>query len=237
MSAPTIVLVHGAFHDHRCFDPLAEELRSRGLTALAPDRPGHGDSAEPLGDLDGDARAIERVLATVAGPVFLVGHSYGGAVISQVRSPNVAARLFLAAFPLLAGESLMQPHEDVGQHPETLLVAALAFHPDGTITIDPARAHDCFYADCDAAISALAVERLQPQAFATFSGVASTSEWQRLPSTYVVCTEDRAVAPSMQRALAARCTESIELAASHSPFLSQPARVAEILAAGVATAR
>ena len=235
MNEPTIVLVHGAFHDHRCFDALVGELESRGFTALAPDRPGHGDSADPLGDLDGDARAIERVLASIAAPVVLVGHSYGGAVISEVRSQNVAARVYLAAIALLAGESVMQ--HGLGEYPPTPLVDALTFNADGTITVDPAKAHECFYADCDSATSARAVARLQPQAAATFSGTVATSDWQRGPSTYVVCTDDRAIAPSFQRALAARCTESIELATSHSPFLSQPGRLAEMLAAVAAGRR
>ena len=100
-SSPLVVLVHGAWHGAWCFAALQAELDSRGIPSLAVDLPGHGASTAPLGDLHGDAAALTEVLRTVRGPVVLVGHSYGGAVISQAAIPsNVVHLVYLAAFVL-----------------------------------------------------------------------------------------------------------------------------------------
>ncbi len=232
MSPPaTVVLVHGAWHDARCFEPLVRDLERRGVPVVAADRPGHGASPEPLGDLAGDAAAVRAVLRTVDGPVVLVGHSYGGAVITEAGSaPNVAHLVYVTAFVLDIGESVMH-QEGVGEHPPSGLGGAITFRDDGTSIVDAVQAAEIFYNDCDPGVAAGAAEHLQPQATATFAGVVTEAPWKHTPSTYVVCTDDNAVVPSLQRWLAQRCTNVIELDASHSPFLSMPDRLADILEA------
>jgi pimeloyl-ACP methyl ester carboxylesterase len=227
---PTAVLVHGAWHDARCFDLVVAELERRGVRAIALDRPGHGASTEPLGDLAGDAASVRAAVGDIDGPVVLVGHSYGGAVITEAgAAPNVAHLIYLTAFVLDVGESVMH-QEGVGDHAATELGGAIAFHDDGTATIDTAQAVGIFYGDCDAATAQAATAQLQPQSVATFAGTVTHAPWKDKPSTYVVCTDDHAIAPSMQRWLAQRCGTVIEIDASHSPFLSMPGRIADIIA-------
>jgi len=232
-SSATVVLVHGAWHDASCFDRLVAALRERNVAAVAIDRPGHGASTEPLGDLEGDAAAVRASLATIEGPVVLVGHSYGGAVITEAGdAPNVAHLVYIAAFVLDVGETVNH-QEGVGEHPGSELVVpgAIEFHDDGTVTLDADAAPSALYHDCDPAVTAEAVAQLQPQAAATLFGAVTRAPWKAKPSTYVVCNEDRAVVPSLQRWLAQRCTTVVEMPASHSPFLSMPDVLADVLAA------
>lgn len=233
----TVLLVHGAWHDARCFDRVVAALDERGVPAVAIDRPGHGASTEPLGDLATDAEAARRAIAAIDGPVVLVGHSYGGAVISEAGdAPNVAHLVYLCALVLDTGESCGTAgandgiREAVGGGSDLGTPGAIQLHDDGTMTVDAAIAPEAFYADCDPDTVAAAVAQLQPQAAATLAATATRAAWRTTPSTYVVCSEDRAIAPSLQRFLARRCTHTIELPASHSPFLSMPERLADELA-------
>jgi pimeloyl-ACP methyl ester carboxylesterase len=236
--AATILLVHGAWHDSRCFAPLVDALGRRGITATAIDRPGHGASTEPLGDLTTDAAATRAALAAIDGPVVLVGHSYGGAVISEAGdASNVVRLVYLCALVLAEGESCGDAgsrdgvSEGVGADSELMAPGTIEFHDDGTVTVDPAVAPRAFYHDCDPATTATAVAQLQPQSAASLTTPATRAAWKHTPSTYVVCADDRAISPSLQRFLAQRCTDVIELAASHSPFLSMPDRLANELEA------
>lgn len=239
----TVVLVHGAWHDARCFDRVVAELERRGIDAIAVDRPGHGASVAPLGDVAGDATAVRAVLDSIDGPVVLVGHSYGGVVISEAGdAPNVQHLVYLTALVCDVGESAgtaLAAGDGDGGEPSVLVQSgAIAFHDDSTVTINLDFARDAFYADCDDATVADAIAQLQPQHAATLTDAVTTAAWRTKPSTYVVCTQDRAIVPSAQRALAARCGHVVELDASHSPFLSMPDQVADViepLARGVAT--
>jgi pimeloyl-ACP methyl ester carboxylesterase len=232
MSTATVVLVHGAWHDARCFERLVAALEARGVPAIAVDRPGHGASPEPLGDVESDAAAVRRALATIDGPVVLVGHSYGGAVITEAGdAPNVTHLVYLSAFVLDAGETVNH-QEGVGEHePSDLFTpGAIEFRDDGTTMIDLEIAPRAFYHDCDDATVREAVAQLQPQATATLTGKVTHAPWKTTPSTYIVCADDRAIVPSLQRWMAQRCRDVVELPASHSPFLSMPDRLADVLA-------
>jgi pimeloyl-ACP methyl ester carboxylesterase len=233
MSAATVVLVHGAWHDASCFDQLVAALEARGVPAVAVDRPGHGASTEPLGDVQGDAAAVRHTLAAIDGPVVLVGHSYGGAVITEAGdAPNVIHLVYLSAFVLDVGETVNH-QEGVGEHEPSELSTpgAIEFRDDGTCVIDLDLAPAAFYHDCDDATVKAAVAHLQPQAIATLTGKVTRAPWKTTPATYFVCTDDRAIVPSLQRWHAGRCRDVVELPASHSPFLSMPDRLAELLAA------
>src|SRR5437588_12900158 len=104
--SPTIVLVHGAWHGAWCWDRVVERLEARGREVVAIDLPGHGDDPGPLTDLHGDADRVRSVLDRLDGDVLLVGHSYGGAVVTEAGThPAVRRLVYVAAFCLDDGES------------------------------------------------------------------------------------------------------------------------------------
>ncbi len=240
MSDPaTVVLVHGAWHGAWCWEPLVHELARHGVASTAVDLPGHGASARSLGDLSGDAAEVAATLDRVGGPAVLVGHSYGGAVITVAAAgrDDLARLVYVTAFQLDAGEAVMDLALRRPEQGEvSLLGAAVRPRPDGTAVLDPDGCVPALYQDCDPATQAWAVARLGPQPLATFTEPIEVAAWQSIPSTYVVCTADRAVLPSHQRFMAGRADEVIELDAGHSPFLSRPAQLAALLARTAAEA-
>ena len=228
--SPLIVVVHGAWHGAWCWAKLQSELDSRGIPSLAVDLPGHGASVQPLGDLHGDAALINGLLRRLDRPVVLVGHSYGGAVITQAAAGagNVAHLVYLTAFVLDEGETVVSLLQSMPPA-DTLLSKAMIIG-DGVSTIDPELAHDAFFGRCDPMATPANIARLCPQPFATFSQPAIAAAWKTIPSTYVRCTADEAIHISHQDLMAARCTNVITLDTDHSPFSSMPVETAEILA-------
>jgi pimeloyl-ACP methyl ester carboxylesterase len=234
-SDATLVLVHGAWHGAWCWDRVRPGLALAGVPAVAIDLPGHGASTEPLGDLASDAHALRQAIDAVGGPVVVVAHSYGGAVtaVAAADHPEVRHLVFLAAFPLDVGESCMNAAADevAPEDGTSLLGEALQVGDDGTITLDPVRAEAALFNECAPADVAWAVERLGPQSLAELQGVATAAAWRTIPSTYVVCTKDQAVALPVQRALATRCSSIVELDADHSLFASRADDVVRLLVA------
>ena len=232
----TVVLVHGAWHGAWCWERVLAELGRRGVATLAVDLPGHGADRGPLGDLHDDAARVRAVLDEVAGPVVLVGHSYGGAVITEAgEHPGVAHLVYLCAFALDAGESCATAGVGEGgaarisHEGRPHLGAGFVRSPDGTVTLAPDVAGECLYNDCDAETVAWALARLGPQPIATLRQEPRAVSWRTRPSTYVVCADDLAIHPDLQRLLARRCTTSFEWQSGHSPFLSRPELVAGLL--------
>ncbi len=227
-----MVLVHGAWHGAWCWEHVVPLLDDAAVPSIAIDLPGHGASAAPLSDLAGDAAALRAVLDGLDDAV-VCGHSYGGAVVSEGAAGHPAVRhlAFIAAFPLAVGESCTNAvaGEVSSEDGRTELGGAIVSHDDGTSTIDPERALDLFFGDCAADDAAKANDRLDAQSWAELGGVATHAAWQQLPSTYAVCSEDRAVAPALQRVLARRCARTVEWPTSHSPFVSRPELVANLL--------
>jgi pimeloyl-ACP methyl ester carboxylesterase len=233
----TVVLVHGAWHGAWCWDRVVPLVQERGLQVVAVDLPGHGDDAGALADLHGDAQRVRDVLDAGAGPVVLVGHSYGGAVVSEAGAHDrVRELVFIAALPLDADETCMvaataeAEAAAISHDGRPDLGAALGIADDGTSTIDPALAADIFYEDCDEATQAWAVAHIGPHLLESLQQQPAAVAWRTTPSTYAVCADDRAIHPGLQRVLAKRCTTSVEWATSHSPFLSRPDLVADLLA-------
>jgi pimeloyl-ACP methyl ester carboxylesterase len=228
--SPLVVLVHGAWHGAWCWTALQSELDRRGIPSLAIDLPGHGASIAPYGDLLGDAAAVSALLAKQPRPVVLVGHSYGGAVISQASAEagTVIHLVYLAAYVPDVGENVISMSSTMPEAPSAL---AGAITIDGDFsTIDPSAAWGAFYAHCDPMAATAHIARLDRQPYATFVQDATHASWRSTPSTYVVCTDDAAVHPSHQRVMAARCTSIESLATDHSPFASMPVETAEIIA-------
>jgi pimeloyl-ACP methyl ester carboxylesterase len=208
-------------------------LRDAGVDTTTVDLPSRVD---PSGDLQADAAHVRSVLDGCAGDAVLLGHSYGGAVVTEAGvHPAVAELVYLCAFALDAGESCMTAaaeqsaaaglsHEgrpDVG--------AAIVTAEDGTATLRASGAKECLYNRCDADTAEWAVSHLTPQPIGTLGQSPGAIAWRERPSTYVVCTDDNIVHPELQRMMASRSTSSVEWPTDHSPFLSGPNLVAELL--------
>ena len=134
--------------------------------------------------------------------------------------------MYLTAFAIDEGESVIENSLTGGEG--TTLPEALRFDDD-LIAVDPDRAIEFFYHDCPPSIASSAAAELRPMSMAAMSGAADAAAWRVKPSTYVVCTDDRAIPVALQRSSAARVGDVVEMPTSHSPFLSQPQLVGELL--------
>ena len=221
-----VVLVHGAWHGAWCWAALQAELDRRSIATLAIDLPGHGTSTAALGGVHDDAEALTNVIDQLAtadvGPVVLVGHSYGGAVITQAAAgrDDVAHLVYLAAFALDAGESVLTCLGSLERH-DVALAAATTPTADGTATtLDRAVAAGALYNECPPEVIPAAFARLGPQSMTSFTDEIDGDPRSDIASTYVVCRRDRSVHPAHQETLAARCSRRLEIDTDHSPFLS-----------------
>ena len=204
------------------------------MEAIAVDLPGHGDSTEPLGDLHDDARAVREAIDGVGGPVVLLGHSFGGMVVTEAGAhPSVRHLVYLCAFLPAEGESLgalVETVDDPGLRPELHMLPG---EREGEVRVNPEFARELFYADASDEDVARAVARLVPESVPAFGQAPAAIAWRDRPSTYVLCTDDRAILRPLQAQMAEHASERVELPTSHSPFLSRPELVVELLA-GVA---
>ena len=229
----TVVLIHGAWHGAWCWDRVVRLLEAAAVATVAVDLPGHGRNTEPLGDLYTHTAFVRDLLAGIDGPVVLCGHSYGGAVITEAAAglDNVRHLVYLCAIVPDVGEPLGAVMADTvtPDQGRSELGTALQMHDNGTMTLDLDAAVPVFFADCTDDDVAAAREQLSAHSSASFGQPLRAAAWHDIPSTYVVCTEDRAINPEFQRALTARTTTSVEWPTSHSPFFSRPDLVADLL--------
>ncbi|AWW41334.1 alpha/beta fold hydrolase [Streptomyces cadmiisoli] len=212
---PTLLLVHGAWHGGWCWDRLRAAMEAEGVDTRTVDLP----SAGGLGGIAEDTRVVREALAAMAGPVVVVAHSYGGIPAGQAvaDAPDVVRVVYLAAFQLDVGESLL------GFYGAPVPPAS---HEVEAVPGDPV---DLFYADVPRTVAEEAAARLVPQSAKAFSDVVERAGWHHVPSTYIVCEHDRAIPVQSQETLAARADEVHRMATSHSPFLSAPAELAALL--------
>jgi pimeloyl-ACP methyl ester carboxylesterase len=232
-NVPTVVLVHGGFADASFWAPVIRELQASDLPVLAP--------ANPLRGLASDAEYVASVVDQIDGPVLLVGHSYGGAVISVAgaAADNVVGLVYIAAFALDEGESFAEIFQRFG---ETPLVGAVrpSNYPltDGKtaveLSIAPELYRSAFAADLPSDLTEVLAVSQRPFA-AIFDDRAQAAAWKSLPSWAVIATADNAIPPDAERHMAARAgAQTIEVDASHSIALSQPTAVADLIRTAVA---
>src|SRR6266567_4717601 len=227
-NTPTVVLVHGGFADASFWVPVIKDLQAHDLPVLAP--------PNPLRGLAHDAEYIASYASQIDGPVLLVGHSYGGAVISVAgaSTPNAVGLVFVAAFALDEGETFAE----IGDTPLPSAVRPGTYPlPDGEtaveLTIRPELYRPAFAADLPSEETAVLAVSQRPFA-AIFDDRAQAAAWKTLPSWAVVATSDKAIPPDGERHMAKRAgAQIIEVDASHSIALSQPAAVAELIRTAV----
>ncbi|MEE9889769.1 alpha/beta fold hydrolase [Stenotrophomonas maltophilia] len=221
MSKPSIILVHGFWGGAAHWAKVILELDRRGFHDL------HAVEL-PLTSLADDAERTRRMIRQVAGPVLLVGHSYGGAVISEAgNEPNVTGLVFIAAFAPDAGES----PGGITQQQLPQAAANLAPDSDGYLWLQPGKFHESFCQDLQAdEARVMAVTQKAPLA-STFGDAVSDPAWRHKPSWYQVSSADHMIHPDNQRRMAARMQPraSITLDASHASLASQPVAVADLI--------
>ncbi len=226
MRNPTFLLVHGSWHGPWCWDYLKPALARLGYAAETVSLPSCGDSPQGLGGLADDAETVSRVAAGIVGDVVIVGHSYGGVPITEATyGPNVKRLVYLAAFMPDTGRSY------VSYLPPGPLPPYVGLREDGTFAVPEGQAHAAFYADCTPETSEWATARLRLQSQAVMAPAITDAAWRKIPSTYIVTTQDQALPPDFQRMFAAQAGEVREFVSSHSPFLSRPDDLAQLLVA------
>ncbi len=225
-TAPSpVVLEHGAWHGPWCWDRVVPLLRDRGIETIAIDLPSMDVNAGYVTTVHDDARTLRAALDTLDRPAVVVGHSYGGMVITEgAEHPMVKHLVYLAAFRPDNGQSLNDLTRVV---PNVELARSVRLTVDRRSTLDSELLGPTLYNDCDDTTVAWANERLRPM-LSESSDSVDAAAWRGISSTYVVCTEDRAILPELQRHMAQHAGEVIEWQTSHSPFASQPALVADL---------
>ncbi|WP_457030596.1 alpha/beta fold hydrolase [Kitasatospora sp. P5_F3] len=235
-TSPTVVLVHGAFADASSYARVIPELLAAGLDVVAP--------AVPNRSLLGDSAYLASVVRQIPGPVVLVGHSYGGAVITVAGAEeNVKALVYLAGYALEEGESLGRLQ---GRFPDSDLAAALVYTPfplDGPagagtdVSVDPDRFPAVFAADVDPDLARVLAVSQRPLAAQAFAEDAPVAAWRTKPSWGLVAAADHTINPDVQRYGYQRAgMTTVEVGSSHLVMLAHPKEVAELIGEAVRAA-
>lgn len=222
---PHVMLVHGAWADGTCWAKVIALLRSSGVDVIA--------AQIPLTSLDDDIAVTRRLLSMQTGPTVLVGHSYGGAVITgaATTTPQVKALVYITAFGLDETESLASLSAHGPPSPGS---AAIGPDEHGFLWIDRAKFHEAFAADATATEAAIMAAVQKPLSMASFTGSPGAPAWKTIPSWYLVCTDDHMIPPPAQAFMAGRMGATVRsVASSHAPFMSRPQDVADIILAAV----
>ena len=220
MASKTVVLVHGGFVDGSGWRGVYDILRKDGYDVRIVQN--------PTLSLDGDVAATKRIIDAQGEPVVLVGHSYGGAVITAAGTdPNVAALVYIAAFAPDEGESV---NTRIADFPSDAPGPPILPPQDGFLFLDREKFHDSFAGDVDADEAAFMADSQVPWGVDAVGGTISEPAWRNKPSWYLLTTEDRMIPPAAQQMMSKRAGSTVqEVAASHSVYVSQPAAVAAII--------
>ncbi|MFK0158511.1 alpha/beta hydrolase [Streptomyces sp. NPDC090493] len=227
--SPTVVFVHGAFADASGFGGVARELDAAGYNVVAV--------PNPLRGLAFDSAAATEIVRAIDGPVLLVGHSYGGAVISHVASAvdNVVGLVYLAAFGLEVGESCVGVQEpfppallSTTSSPTAYDAPGASDGPDLYISREGFRETFCADVPVDVAEVMFATQR--PIALSALTGEATAAGWKDKPSWYLLCEDDKAIVADAQSFMAKRMGATVlSMAGSHTAFIAQPVTVARFI--------
>ena len=235
---PTIVFVHGAFADASGFTGSIADLQRAGYPVLAP--------ANPLRGLTTDSDSLRTFLGTITGPVVLVGHSYGGAVITNAATgnPNVKALVYIAAYALDEGETV-DAANSLGGGTSNLL-ANIEPRPIPGVPAAPPPAGDLdayiklssfraiFAADVPAATAAVMAATQRPATITSLVTPSGVPAWKTIPSWYLVAGNDKAIPPEAERAMAKRAhAKTVQIRSSHAVMVSHPKAVTALVLAAV----
>jgi pimeloyl-ACP methyl ester carboxylesterase len=216
----TVALVHGGFVDGSGWQGVYEQLKKDGYNVAVVQN--------PTLSLADDVAVTRRVIEAQSEPVILVGHSYGGVVITEAGNhPKVAALVYIAAFAPDKGESV---NTLIADPPPGAPVPPILPPRDGFLFLDREKFHASFAGDLSAEQAAFMADSQVPWGLDALGGAISEPAWRSKPSWYLVTTEDRMIPPSAQRQMSARAGSTvIEVAGSHAIYVSQPAAVANLI--------
>ncbi len=224
-SATSVVLIHGAWAEGSCWSAVIEQLQAEGYQVTAPQF--------PLTSLADDVARLRQVLALQDGPTVLVGHSYGGQIMTALGAdaPNVVALVYIAAFGLDEGESLGAL---LGQGPPTPALAHQFVDERGFVWLSQDDFVNHFAADVDPVQAKVLYAVQQPLAAAAFGELMGVPAWKSLPSWYLVATDDEALPPDAERQFAKRMGATVvEVPSSHLAMVSHPGDVAKLTEAAI----
>lgn len=228
--APTVsvVLVHGAFVDASGWQQVHDDLVARGFEVLV--------TQHPTISLEGDVAATTRLITEAGHSVLLVGHSYGGAVITEAGvDPKVKGLAYIAAFVPDIGESVAELNEAAGEPGEAK--APVLPTEDGHLIVDRSRFGEAFAADVDAATTGFMAAAQLPWGLGAATAPLTNAAWKSKPSFYLVASADKMVPPSAQRRMAGRAGATLsEIDSSHAVMLAHPREVAAFIVAAAAAA-
>ncbi|MCX8477438.1 MAG: alpha/beta hydrolase [Sphingomonas sp.] len=217
---PTIILVHGAFVDGSGWAGVYKILRKDGYEVVV--------LQNPTTSLEDDVAATRRALATIASKVVLVGHSYGGMVITEAGSdPKVTALVYVAAFAPDQGESVASITASAPPGAPPLPIVS---SPDGTLTLDKSKFPALFAADAAPEVSRFMADSQQPWGARALEGKVTVPAWKIRPSWFLVPQNDRIIPPDGQRGMARRAGATLrEVPGSHAVFVANPEAVAALI--------
>lgn len=220
-----VVLVHGGFVDGSGWQGVYEALKDDGYNVAVVQN--------PTLSLDGDVAATRQVIDAQPGPVTLVGHSYGGVVVTEAGNhEKVAALVYIAAFAPDKGESV---NTLIADPPPGASVPPILPPVDGYLLLDRDKFAEAFAGDLPLAQAEFLADSQVPWGLAAAGGAVSTPAWRAKPSWYLVATDDRMIPPPAQRAMAERIgARTVEVAGSHAVYVSQPAAVADLIKQAIA---
>lgn len=226
---PTVVLVHGAFADASGWSLVATGLQAQGYPVIA--------FSNPLRGTQSDGEYLRQFLTTITSPVVLVGHSYGGAVISNAATgnPNVKSLVYIAAYALDEGESVQAANALGGGHTEVTDHLVIRPFPgaapgDADAYIDPAFFPRLFAGDLPKVVAQNMAASQRPGSFASLVTPSGPAAWHTIPSWYMVAKQDKIIPPEAERAMAARAgAKTVEINSSHVPMISHPLAVIALI--------
>lgn len=224
----TVLLVHGAWHGAWCWERVTPLLDAKRIPWRAVGLPTCDEKRSTPATLHDDAATVRAALDAIDGPVVVCGHSYGGFVITEGAAGHPAVRrlVYLAAYMPDERETLISL---TASEPSATILGALKPRPDGRTFVDPDQLTDIFFNDCEPAAAAWAVANVSAM-FTPANDLPTAFAWRDTPSVYIVTSRDNAVPPALQRRMSAHASRVLEWDTSHSPFISQPHLVADLLA-------